>query len=104
MAAEQPVLDGQDLDRQAEGLGERLAAHFQQVFITAMSDVPIMNVALAPLAGDAAQGRSGDTISVALPVGQVDFLIGDLAGFGRLLTCSLFSPMDAFEDQAAALA
>jgi [NiFe] hydrogenase assembly HybE family chaperone len=46
----------------------------------------------------------GATRSVALPCGKVDFLVADLEGFGRLLMCSLFSPMQDFVDQDAALA
>jgi len=121
-----------DLEFEARRLGERLATHFQQVYVRSMADVPIcnealavaavgfrvwegqgvgvvvtpwfMNVVLAPLLGEAAPGRSGDKVSVALPAGHVDFLVGELAGFGRVLMCSLFSPMDDFVDQEAALA
>jgi [NiFe] hydrogenase assembly HybE family chaperone len=128
MAAEQAALE-----MEAQAAGERLAAHYRDVYLRAMADVPICNLALdvaatgfrpfggrfigivttpwfmnvvlvPPAAGSALQGASGETVPVALPAGKVDFLIGELAGFGRILTCSLFSPMDAFEDQAAALA
>ena len=118
---------------EAQAAGERLAAHYRDVYLRSMADVPIcnpalevaatgfrpfgggfigivttpwfMNVVLVSFAaGSASQGASGETVPVALPAGKVDFLTGELAGFGRILTCSLFSPMDAFEDQAAALA
>lgn len=45
---------------------------------------------------------SGASISVALPAGQFDFLLGEAAPLGRYLACSLFSPVLEFEDQAAA--
>ena len=128
MAAEQAALD-----MEAQAAGERLAAHYRDVYLHAMADVPIcnpalevaatgfrpfgggfigivttpwfMNVVLVSFAaGSASQGAPGETVPVALPAGKVDFLTGELEGSGRILTCSLFSPMDAFEDQAAALA
>jgi [NiFe] hydrogenase assembly HybE family chaperone len=118
---------------EAQNLATRLEAHFQDVYVRAMADVPIcnpalavacvgfrewsgralgivvtpwfMNILLLPLEGsrpiDAAPGA---TQSVAFPCGRIDFLAGDLDGFGRVLMCSLFSPMDEFADQEAALA
>lgn len=38
----------------------------------------------------------------ALPAGTMEFVVGDLEGFGPLESCSLFSPMFEFADQAAA--
>ena len=40
----------------------------------------------------------------ALPAGRFDFEVAEIAGFGRLQSCSLFSPMDEFSDPAAARA
>ncbi len=114
-------------------LANRLEAHFQDVFVRAMAGLPIcnpalsaacvgfrewrgqalgiivtpwfMNVVLAPLAGASlGGGKSGETRSIWLPAGKVDFLVSELDGFGLLLMCSLFSPMQDFADQAAALA
>ncbi len=111
----------------------RLEAHFQDVYLRAMADVPIcnqalsvasvgfrpwrdqafgivltpwfMNIVLAPLEGaPPVTGASGATRSIALPCGKVDFLVSELEGFGRLLMCSLFSPMDDYVDLDAALA
>jgi [NiFe] hydrogenase assembly HybE family chaperone len=47
-------------------------------------------------AGEAAQWR--------LPAGEVGFVAADIEGFGLVYSCSLFSPMDDFVDQAAARA
>jgi len=111
----------------------RLEAHFRAVHQNAMADVPIcnpaldvacigfqpwreqifgivltpwfMNVLLAPLPGASPiLAAPGATQSVALPCGRVDFLVGELDGFGRLLMGSLFSPMQDFVDQEAAVA
>ncbi|HUO54451.1 MAG TPA: [NiFe]-hydrogenase assembly chaperone HybE [Rhodoblastus sp.] len=112
-------------------LAEGLEAHFRAVHAGAMRDVPIcnenldvaclgfrplgdwavglivtpwfMNLFAAPLVGALATAP-GETQRLALPAGDVDFLAGDFGAFGRLLVCSLFSPMDEFADQAAALA
>ena len=120
-------------DTEVAELSARLEAHFHNVHQRAMADVPIcnraldvasvgfrpwrdqalgivvtpwfMNIVLAPLAGaPPVTGASGEARSVSLPCGKVDFLVCELDGFGRLLMCSLFSPMDDFIDQAAALA
>jgi [NiFe] hydrogenase assembly HybE family chaperone len=64
-----------------------------------------MNVLLAPAPGaPPVEAAPGSTRNVSLPCGRVDFLVAELDGFGRLLMCSLFSPMQEFEDHAAALA
>ncbi len=114
-------------------LADRLEAHFEQVYRRSMADVPIcntalsvasvgfrewsgqalgivltpwfMNIVLAPLEGAApVTGKSGDAKSVWLPAGKMEFLVSELDGFGSLLMCSLFSPMDDFSDHEAALA
>jgi [NiFe] hydrogenase assembly HybE family chaperone len=120
-------------DAEVADISFRLEAHFHDVHLRAMVDVPIcnpalavasvgfrpwrdqafgivltpwfMNIVLAPLSGaPALNAASGETRSIALPCGKVDFLVAELDGFGRLLMCSLFSPMDDFVDQEAALA
>ena len=69
-----------------------------------------MNLMLLPLAFDGEEARplgtskSGDSESVALPCGEVEFLHGYEEGIGAYRMCSLFSPMFDFEDQAAAVA
>lgn len=117
----------------ARATGERLQAIYAQVYERAMRDVPICNPALAVesvgfrpwgalslgivvapwfmnlvLAGRGAaplpQAVPGATRAVALPAGQIDFIVGELDDFGPIWTCSLFSPMDEFADQAAAVA
>ncbi len=118
---------------QARQLGERLAQHFRGVYVGSMADAPIcnpaldvaaigfgvladkaigvvttpwfMNVVAVPLPGAPnIKGASGETAALLLPAGKVDFLVGDLDGLGRILMCSLFSPMGEFVDQAAAVA
>ncbi len=44
----------------------------------------------------------GASVDRALPSGVYPFLVGDLDGVGRVLTCSLFSPMHEFQEQAVA--
>ncbi len=114
-------------------LAERLEAYFLDVHERSMKDVPIcnedlsvaatdfrpwgkwavgivvtpwfMNIVAAPFADAAAVGAApGTTQSLGLPAGMVEFLAADLDGFARLLMCSLFSPMQDFVDQEAALA
>jgi [NiFe] hydrogenase assembly HybE family chaperone len=114
-------------------LAERLEAYFLGVHELSMKDVPIcnenlavastdfrpwgewavgiivtpwfMNIVAAPLSGAAPVAAApGATQSLGLPAGMVEFLAADLDGFDRLLMCSLFSPMQDFVDQEAALA
>jgi [NiFe] hydrogenase assembly HybE family chaperone len=58
-----------------------------------------MNLTFLP---DTAAARPGDTVTREFPAGAFDFTAGALEGFGPVETCSLFSPMDAFQDPAAA--
>jgi [NiFe] hydrogenase assembly HybE family chaperone len=46
----------------------------------------------------------GETAHWPLPAGRVGFIVGRLECFGRVDSCSLFSPMDGFADHAAARA
>jgi [NiFe] hydrogenase assembly HybE family chaperone len=58
-----------------------------------------MNVVAVP--DDAAALPSpGACVSVAVPAGEIEAVVADLEGFGRLGLASLFSPMDAFDDPA----
>lgn len=114
----------------AHATGERLAAIYERIRRTAMSGVPICNEALAVEAIGfrvfegyaigvvvtpwfanliaAAQTENPDAFADAtqlrlrFPAGDVDFNVSELAGFGRLASCSLFSPMSEFVDHAAA--
>jgi [NiFe] hydrogenase assembly HybE family chaperone len=61
-----------------------------------------MNLVL--LCDEAAGRREGSSREVAFPSGMYPFLKGYLEGVGPLETCSLFSPMQEFEDQAAVTA
>jgi [NiFe] hydrogenase assembly HybE family chaperone len=47
--------------------------------------------------------RAGASIKMALPAGEVELIVGELPGFGRLDSCSLFSPMDLFADVGDAI-
>jgi len=116
----------------ADFAGARLAAHYRRVH-EAMRDLPICNplldieaIGFRPF-GDHALGviltpwfmnltvcaagveelparPTGETAHWPLPAGRVGFIVGRLEGFGRVDSCSLFSPMDDFADHAAARA
>ncbi|MGD9656620.1 MAG: [NiFe]-hydrogenase assembly chaperone HybE [Methylocystis sp.] len=112
--------------------GVRLADHYRRIY-DAMRDLPICNPALDIEAigfrpyGDHALGviltpwfmnltvcaagdeelplrPLGETAHWPLPAGRVSFIVGRLEGFGRVDSCSLFSPMNDFADHAAARA
>lgn len=61
-----------------------------------------MNIVWAPVSPDAppADAIGASRIHV-FPSGSYSFIIGRMDGFGILETCSLFSPMDDFDDPAA---
>lgn len=66
-----------------------------------------MNVLLLPQSSDPAAWKGpgpGDTLRQALPGGSFAFIVGEEPALGRFLMCSLFSPMQEFADQAAAVA
>jgi [NiFe] hydrogenase assembly HybE family chaperone len=48
-------------------------------------------------------GEVGSMLSIDYPAGPVDAVVGTLAGVGRYASTSLFSPMEAFVDQATAV-
>ena len=60
-----------------------------------------MNITLLPLA-DTAGRMEGTNRELVFPSGSYSFIAGQLAGIGPLETCSLFSPMDEFDDPAVA--
>jgi [NiFe] hydrogenase assembly HybE family chaperone len=45
---------------------------------------------------------NGEMVTRAFPSGEYDFTVGELVGVGRIESCSLFSPMDVFDDFAVA--
>ena len=64
-----------------------------------------MSLVLLPSEGDNWVELSiGDRIEHAFPSGVYEFILGEEAGAGRYLMCSLFSPMFEFVDQQAAVA
>jgi [NiFe] hydrogenase assembly HybE family chaperone len=63
-----------------------------------------MNLMLLPLAGDEwAELPSGTKINKSFPSGTYEFILGEEAGVGRYLMCSLFSPVFEFQNQEAAV-
>jgi len=61
-----------------------------------------MNLVLAEIAGGPPLPPAfpGDVHTLDLPVGSLEFVVGDVEGFGRLDSLSLFSPMASFDDPA----
>jgi len=120
-------------DDPATILGRRLEDCYRHIHVTAMADVPICNPVLGvaatgfrvhgprafgvvttpwfmslvaadlPDASPSAPSRVGVTVRQVLPAGEVEFIVGDLPGFGRIDSCSLFSPMFEFADMTAAM-
>jgi [NiFe] hydrogenase assembly HybE family chaperone len=116
----------------AEAIGEALAALYREIEATAMRDAPICNVAVQVTAIGfrdfagyavgvvltpwflnlvAAEMRPGAAPALPLgafrlrfPAGAIDFTVAELAGFGKLASCSLFPPLFDFPDQETALA
>ena len=113
-----------------EAIGQRIAAVYGDIQATAMRGAPICNDALVVEAAGF-QNFAGFVLGVVVtpwflnlivvespgigqltlptealrlrfPAGDVDFSLGELKGFGRLASCSLFSPMSEFLDQQAA--
>ncbi len=116
----------------AEAIGEALAALYRKIEATAMRDAPICNAALQVTAIGfrdfesyavgivltpwflnlvAAEMRPGAIAAIPLgafrlhfPAGSIDFTVTELAGFGKLASCSLFSPLFEFPNQETACA
>lgn len=64
-----------------------------------------MNIVRMPASADAPPaGPLGASVQHAFPSGVYSFLIGRMDGVGVIETCSLFSPMDEFDDPAVARA
>lgn len=121
-------------DAAARAVGERLAAIYAEVAERSMRDLPIFNpklrveavgfhddgrrvlgivltpwfmnavVAASPLGPAAPAAPFGASLVYDLPSGSYDFLVGEVAGFGRLDSLSLFSPVFEFDDPDVALA
>ena len=113
--------------------GEAIATRYRHIAATAMAGLPICNAALdvaaeafrvhagravgivvTPwfmnfVAADLADAppspalRAGSSIKLAAPAGEIELIVGELPGFGRLNSCSLFSPMGEFADMASAI-
>ncbi len=120
-------------DAKARGIGEAIAARYRHIAAGPMAGLPICNAALDvaaqgfrvhagravgvvvtpwfmnfvaadfPGAAPSPALRAGASIKMALPAGEVALIIGELPGFGRLDSCSLFSPMDPFADMGNAI-
>ncbi|ACE99702.1 HupJ protein [Rhodopseudomonas palustris TIE-1] len=116
-------------DVEARAAGEAVAAIYRAA-VAAMRDLPVFNPALDVAAigfralddhafgvivtpwfmnlvrlplDPATAGRSqGEVVTRVLPVGALEFTIGQLDGIGRIESCSLFSPMFDFADQSTA--
>ncbi|BAM91824.1 hydrogenase expression/formation protein HupJ [Bradyrhizobium oligotrophicum S58] len=107
--------------------GERLADVYREIGARAMRELPIyhdaldveaigfsdvdgrtLGIVITPwfmnVVTPAVQGAAGSVVKIGLPAGSFEFTIGDVAGIGRIASCSLFSPMFEFEDMAAARA
>ena len=107
--------------------GEHLASIYREIGGRAMRELPIYHDALTveavgfdSFAGmtigivvtpwfmnvvtPARHGAPGASVAIELPAGTFEFTVGDVEGFGRIASCSLFSPMFQFEDMAAARA
>ena len=111
--------------------GERLAAAFRRIHRERMAGLPIlqpdlhvavvggrrwqehwlgvlvtpwcMNLVLVPAAGSVlAQDAPGTIRLLDFPAGRFELTASDVDGVGAIAACSLFSPMHAFADQAAA--
>jgi [NiFe] hydrogenase assembly HybE family chaperone len=61
-----------------------------------------MNLTLLPTAQEAAGWRPGQSVRLAFPSGEYDFLVGELEEVGLVGSCSLFSPMNDFAGHEAA--
>ena len=82
------------LDVQVIGL-----RHWQEGLLSIVATPWCMNILILP--GDDAPSRmEGTTREVEFPSGSYSFIAGELAGVGPIESCSLFSPMEQFDDPA----
>jgi len=116
----------------AQAIGEALAARYREIEAAAMRDAPICNAALqvkaigfrefegfavgiiltpwfinlvaAQTPPSAAPALPPGPFRISLPAGSIEFTVAELEGFGRLASCSLFSPLSEFPDQETACA
>jgi [NiFe] hydrogenase assembly HybE family chaperone len=122
--------DAQTCSSEAEAAtwGERLASAYREIGERAMRDLPIYNDALdveavgfrsfsntivgimvtpwfmnvvLPADGITPES-SAPNLRIRFPVGVIEFGLSEVAPVGRIASCSLFSPMFAFTDTAAA--
>lgn len=82
---------------------------FEHFWIGATVTPWFLNIFAAPKPSCDSEARDSAAFELAdctlnLPAGAVDFAAHDYPGLGRLLSCSLFSPMDIFVDHEAAAA
>ncbi|MGF1462679.1 MAG: [NiFe]-hydrogenase assembly chaperone HybE [Maricaulaceae bacterium] len=78
---------------------------FQDGFVGVVVTPWCMNLAYFPQdAAAPAPGAIGSTRTLAFPSGGYSFIMGRMDGFGVIETCSLFSPMDEFDDPDVARA
>ena len=78
---------------------------WQEYYLGVLVTPWFMNLMLLPQIADVfseENPRVGDKRKIQLPAGQVEFIVGHEDGLGFSLSCSLFSPMFEFADQAAA--
>jgi [NiFe] hydrogenase assembly HybE family chaperone len=113
-------------------VANELAAVYREIYRATMCGVPICNDALAVEAVGfrnfeqyvvgvvvtpwflnlvavaqeatftAAPAANAPAVRLRFPAGDVDFNVSELEGFGRLASCSLFSPMSEFANHDAA--
>jgi [NiFe] hydrogenase assembly HybE family chaperone len=112
-------------DAAAVEIAAALVARYSQIARTSMADVPICNSALGvaatgfraycgmavgvvttpwfmnlvatALPGSELDGTAlGRSVRFCLPAGEVEFIVGELEGIGRIDSCSLFSPVFEF--------
>lgn len=117
--------DTEAQDAAALEIAAALVARYGHIARTSMADVPICNPALGVAAtgfrayGGRAVGvvttpwfmnlvaaglpgseidpvAPGQSVRLGLPAGEVEFIVGELEGVGRIDSCSLFSPVFEF--------
>ncbi|MDK9696799.1 MAG: [NiFe]-hydrogenase assembly chaperone HybE [Siculibacillus sp.] len=118
----------------AIAVGERLARLYGDIAERSMRDLPVSNpklrveavgfhddgvrvvgivvtpwfmnvvIAASPLGPAPVAAPPGSTATHDLPSGTYDFVVGEIADFGRLDSLSLFSPMFEFDDPEVARA